>query len=140
MISSPAAIEAIAFCDVRHAPKLQAKKFSVSFSVAGNSAITRIGDAILPYLPFIHISDCQQHRLGINQVASSLAMIFLNACFDDCIDWTSLFAEPAKNALGEIDIVSGGAARPVIPDFGIDGNGRTAPSKFDAARVVLVRA
>jgi hypothetical protein len=49
-------------------------------------------------------------------------VVFIDPRLDNRIHRAGLLAEPAENALGQVDVVSRGAARAVLTLLGLDGD------------------
>src|SRR5699024_7793841 len=76
------------------------------------------------------IPDRQQHVFGVVEVAALFTVIILDVGLDDGVRGAALFAEPAENALGQINVVASGAAGAVLALFGFDGNGQRGADGF----------
>src|SRR5512135_1166807 len=101
-----------------------------------------IVSAIQCDLHFVSFTVRQQHGLGVIQVTALLAVVFIDACFDDGIHRTGFFAETAKNAFGQVDVVLRGAARTVctLRHFDLDRHcraNRLAQLAGDAALLTV---
>src|SRR6185369_14316937 len=66
-------------------------------------------------LGFVAVADGQQHVLGEVQVAALFAVVLQDRGLDDRIDRAAFLAEAAEDAFRQVDVVAGGAARPVGP-------------------------
>src|SRR5262249_44696456 len=64
-------------------------------------------------LLLVAVTDREEHLLGVVQVAALLPVVLEEAGLDDGVDRAGLLAEPAEDALGEVDVVARGAARAV---------------------------
>src|SRR5882757_1925885 len=71
-------------------------------------------------LALVTVAHGQQHVLGEVQVAALFAVVFEDVGLDDRIDRAALFAETAKDALGQVDVVARRAARAVVAHLALD--------------------
>src|SRR5574340_879367 len=94
------------------------------------SAILRVGCAVPRDLFFVPVADGEQHGLGVDEVAALLAVVLENARFDDGIDRAGFLAEPAEDALGEVDVIARGAASAIDALFRFDGDGERGADRF----------
>src|SRR5262249_47776974 len=76
-------------------------------------AVGRVGGAVLSDLLLVAVADGEQHLLGVIQVAPLLAVVLEDVGLDDRVHRAGLLAQPAEDALGEVDVVARGAARAV---------------------------
>src|SRR4029453_15027848 len=79
--------------------------------------------SVLRDLRLVPVPDRQQHLLGVVEIAPLLAVVFEEGRLDDRGHRAALLAEPAEDALGEVDVVARGPARAVVALFGLDGDG-----------------
>src|SRR3989304_5598808 len=93
-------------------------------------AISCILSAILRDLLFVHVTDREQHRLGIDQVPAFLAVVFEDARLHNRVDRARFLAEAAENALGEINVVARRAARAVVALLGLDRDRKCRTYRF----------
>src|SRR5688500_19511113 len=79
------------------------------------------GDALL-----VAIAHREQHGLGVVEIPPLLAVVLEDARLDDRVDRAGLLAEPAEDALHQVDVVARGAARAVLAllAFDMDGDRR----------------
>ena len=68
----------------------------------------------------VPVADRQQHRLGQVEVAALLDVVLVDAGLDDRVHRAGLLAKAAEDALEEVDVVAGGAARAVLARLGLD--------------------
>src|SRR6185437_16619772 len=87
------------------------------------SAVGGVGGAVARDLVLVAVADREQHRLGVEQVAARLPVVLDEARLDDGVDRAALLAEPAEDALDEVDVVARGAARAVVALLALDGDG-----------------
>ena len=59
-------------------------------------------------------ADREQHLFGVVEIATLFAVVFENARFYDRIHGTTLLAEAAEDALGQINVVAGRATAAII--------------------------
>src|SRR5690606_39198703 len=85
--------------------------------------VFRILRAILRDFGFIAVADRQQHFLREIQIAPLFAVILVDVRLDDGVDRAAFLTEAAENALGQIDVVAGGAARAVCTRLRLDRDG-----------------
>src|SRR5689334_23313045 len=85
-------------------------------------AVGRVGGAVLRNLLLVAVADREKHLLGVVEVAALLAVILEDARLDDGVDRAGFLAQPAEDALGEVDVVARGAARSVGALLGLDGD------------------
>src|SRR5688572_18044526 len=72
-------------------------------------------------LLLVEISDREEHRFGVDEIAALLAMVFEDPRFYDRIDRTRLLAEAAEDAFGEVAVIARGPAAAVRALLGLDG-------------------
>src|SRR5690349_17547400 len=84
------------------------------------STIPRVGGAVGGDLLLVSIADREQHFLGVDEVAATLAVVLERARLDDRVDRARLFAESAEDALREVDVVARRPPRAVGADIGFD--------------------
>src|SRR5687767_9181727 len=103
----------------------KAKKSQVSNIVIGYPlAVAGVfgpvaGDALL-----VAIAHREQHGLGVVEIPPLLAVVLEDARLDDRVDRAGLLAEPAEDALHQIDVIARGAARAVFPLLAFDMDGK----------------
>src|SRR5690606_16082171 len=73
-------------------------------------------------LVLVPVADRKQHLLGEVEVAALLAVVLEDVGLDDGIDGTGFFAESAEDALGEVDVITGGAPGAVFALGRLDGD------------------
>src|SRR6187551_1928772 len=93
-------------------------------------AVARVCCPVLRDLFLIPISDREQHLLGIDEVATLLAVIFQNAGLDNRVDGAGFLAESAEYALRKVDIISRGTARAVLALLGFNRNGKRGTNRL----------
>src|SRR5689334_23752451 len=71
-------------------------------------------------LRLVAVADGEQHLLRVIQVAAALAVVLEDPRLDDRVDRTAFLAEPAEDALGEVDVVARRAPRAVGALLGLD--------------------
>src|SRR5688500_9354449 len=71
---------------------------------------------------FVALADREQLVLGHDVLAAILHVVLVDTRLDDRIDWARLFAETAVDALEQINVVAGRAARSVGGHVGLDGD------------------
>src|SRR4030095_13688958 len=89
-------------------------------AVFGFSSVFRVLLAIGSDLRLVAVADGQQHFLRVIEIAALLPVVLENSGLDDRVHRAALLAEAAEDALGEVDVVAGGAARPVSALLGLD--------------------
>src|SRR5690606_29276665 len=92
-------------------------------SMAG-SAVGGVGGAALGDLGFQPVTDRQQLRLGGDVLATLVEVVLVDVGLDDRVHRAGLLAEPAVDALEQVDVVTRGAAAAVLPALRIDGDGQ----------------
>jgi hypothetical protein len=73
----------------------------LEFHRVGLSAVFRVEFAVFGDLRFVAVTVGQQHRLGVVEVATRFPVVLVDPCLDDRVDRAGLFAETAKDALGQ---------------------------------------
>src|SRR5690349_1927309 len=102
--------------------RISAKNQKTAASNMAGLAVRRVRGAVLGDLLLVAVAHREQHFLGVVQVAALLAVVLEDARLDDRIDRAGLFAQPAEDALGEIDVVAGRAAGAVGALLRLDGD------------------
>src|SRR6185437_12794072 len=88
------------------------------------SPIRRVKREILGDLALPAVTVRQELFLVVVKLLAGLGRELEIRALDDGVDRTGFLAEPAVDALHHVDVVSGGAARTVIPPWaGLDGDG-----------------
>src|SRR6187397_2545458 len=87
------------------------------------SAIAGVGFAVGGELGLVAVSEREQERLGIEEVAARLSVVLEDARLHDRVHRAALLAESAEDALHEVDVVARGAARAVRALLALDGDG-----------------
>src|SRR5215470_2013668 len=96
----------------------------------GFSAVSRIFRPVFRDLLLVAIAHRQQHLLGVQQIATPLAVVLENARFDYGVHRAGLLTETAEDALGEVDVVAGGTTRAVGALLRVDGDGERRAHRF----------
>src|SRR5574340_825343 len=94
------------------------------------SAILRVSCAVPRDLFLVLVADGEQHGLGIDEIPAFFAVVLENTGFDDGIDRAGFLAEPAEDALGEIDVIARSAASAIDALFRFDGDGERGADRF----------
>src|SRR6266508_4376992 len=100
--------------------RITAKNQKTPASNMDRSAVGGVRGAVLGDLLLVAVAHCEQHFLGVVQVAAFLPVILEDARLDDRIHGAGLLAQSAEDALGEIDVVARGAAGAVRALLGLD--------------------
>src|SRR6478672_12028103 len=104
VIVASAAIAAVA-AKPRKAKVVKSKVMRVS-----TSAERRVGGAALGDFRLQAVADGQQLRLGQDVLAALVEVVFVHVGLDDRVHRAGFLAEPAVDALEQIDVVARGAA------------------------------
>src|SRR3546814_198527 len=87
-----------------------------------SSAEGGVGGAAFGDLGFEPVPDCQQLLLVDDVLAAVLEVVLEHVGFDDRVHGARLLAEPAEDALEQVDVVARGAAGAVGALLRIDGD------------------
>ncbi len=90
--------------------------------MAATLSIARICCPIPSYLFLVPVAYSQQHFLGINEVATLFAVVLQNTGLDNGVHRTGFFAETAKYAFGQVNVIARRTARAVLALLGFDSD------------------
>src|SRR6267142_1923447 len=110
--------------------RMDAKNQKTAASNMGDLAVGRVGGAILRDLLLIAVAHGEEHFLGVVEVSALLAVVLEDVRLDDRVHRAGFLAQPAEDALGEVDVVARGAPRAVGTLLGLDGDRQRRAHRF----------
>src|SRR4249919_608047 len=106
------------------------KAASSKVMLALPSTVGRVGGAAAGDFGFEAVAKREQLRLVDDVLAAILEVVFVDVRLDDRIHRAAFLAEAAVDALEQVDVVAGGAARSVLARLGVDGDRQRRAHRF----------